>query len=167
MKRIQYSKYGGPELMRLEDFELSSPGKDEVAVQVRYAAINPIDWKLRSGVMKIVTGKTFPRAMGMDFSGTVIRAGADVTRLKVGDAVMGLARFKESGAFAQAVVTKEAFLAKNPNRSRSKTPPASARRASRPGTDWSTRQSCRPDSIFSSTAARARSAKRRCRSPVI
>lgn len=83
-------------------------------MQVRYAAINPIDWKLRSGVMKIVTGKTFPRAMGMDFSGTVIRAGADVTRLKVGDAVMGLARFKESGAFAQAVVTKEAFLAIKP-----------------------------------------------------
>ncbi|KTC13563.1 NAD(P)-dependent alcohol dehydrogenase [Pseudomonas viridiflava] len=114
MKRIQYSKYGGPELMRLEDFELSSPGKDEVAVQVRYAAINPIDWKLRSGVMKIVTGKTFPRAMGMDFSGTIIKVGADVTRLKVGDAVLGLARFKESGAFAQAILTKEAFLAIKP-----------------------------------------------------
>ncbi|WP_249582355.1 NAD(P)-dependent alcohol dehydrogenase [Pseudomonas viridiflava] len=114
MKRIQYSKYGGPELMRLEDFELSSPGKNEVAVQVRCAAINPIDWKLRSGVMKIVTGKTFPRSMGMDFSGTIIKVGADVTRLKVGDTVLGLARFKESGAFAQAVVTKGAFLAIKP-----------------------------------------------------
>ncbi|KAA8696750.1 Alcohol dehydrogenase, zinc-containing protein [Pseudomonas caricapapayae] len=114
MKRIQYSKYGGPELMRLEDFELSAPGKGEVAVQVRFAAINPIDWKLRNGMMKIVTGKAFPRAMGMDFSGAVTAVGADVTRLKVGDAVLGLARFKESGAFGQAVVTRETFLAKKP-----------------------------------------------------
>ncbi|RMV72129.1 Alcohol dehydrogenase, zinc-containing protein [Pseudomonas caricapapayae] len=114
MKRIQYSKYGGPELMRLEDFELSAPGKGEVAVQVRFAAINPIDWKLRNGMMKIVTGNAFPRAMGMDFSGTVTAVGADVTRLKVGDAVLGLARFKESGAFGQAVVTRETFLAKKP-----------------------------------------------------
>ncbi|MDU8605237.1 NAD(P)-dependent alcohol dehydrogenase [Pseudomonas syringae group sp. 26L6] len=114
MQRIQYSKYGGPELMRLDNFELSAPGKGEVAVQVRFAAINPIDWKLRNGMMKIVTGNAFPRAMGMDFSGTVITVGADVTRLKVGDAVLGLARFKESGAFGQAVVTREAFLAKKP-----------------------------------------------------
>ncbi|RMR26445.1 Alcohol dehydrogenase, zinc-containing, partial [Pseudomonas syringae pv. persicae] len=83
MQRIQYSKYGSPELMRLEDFELSAPGTGEVAVQVRFAAINPIDWKLRNGVMKIVTGKAFPRAMGMDFSGTIISVGAGVTRLNV------------------------------------------------------------------------------------
>ncbi|WP_024696173.1 NAD(P)-dependent alcohol dehydrogenase [Pseudomonas syringae] len=114
MKRIQYSKYGGPELMQVADFGLAVPKQDEVTVQVRFAAINPIDWKLRNGVMKIVTGKAFPRAMGMDFSGTVISVGADVTRLKAGDAVLGLARFKESGAFAQAVVTKETFLAKKP-----------------------------------------------------
>ena len=101
--------------MRLEDFELAAPGTGEVAVRVRFAAINPIDWKLRAGQMKIVTGKTFPRAMGMDFSGTVTAVGPGVVRLKVGDAVFGMARFKESGALGQAVVTKEAFLAKKPD----------------------------------------------------
>jgi NADPH:quinone reductase-like Zn-dependent oxidoreductase len=115
MKRIQYGRYGGPEMMRVDDFELPSPGKGEVAVQVKYAAINPIDWQLRSGKMKIVTGRAFPRAMGMDFSGLVMAAGAGVTRLKTGDAVFGLARFKESGALGQAVVTKETFLAKKPD----------------------------------------------------
>ena len=115
MKRIQYNSYGGPEQMRIDDFELTSPGKGEVAVRVKFAAINPIDWKLRSGQMKLVTGKVFPRGMGMDLSGIVTAVGPDVTRLKVGDTVFGLARFKESGALGQAVVTKEAFLTKKPD----------------------------------------------------
>lgn len=115
MKRIQYSKYGGPEVMRLDDFELESPAEGEVGVSVKFAAINPIDWKLRIGQMKIVTGRKFPRAMGMDFSGTVASIGAGVIRFKVGDPVFGLARFKESGAFGQAVITKEAFLARKPD----------------------------------------------------
>ncbi|CCM77262.1 NAD(P)-dependent alcohol dehydrogenase [Rhizobium mesoamericanum] len=115
MKRIQYSSYGGPEVMRVEDFELAAPSKDEVAVEVKFAAINPIDWKLRGGAMKIVTGKTFPRAMGIDLSGVVTAVGSGVTRLKVGDAVFGLARFKESGALGEAVVTKESFLVRKPD----------------------------------------------------
>lgn len=115
MKRIQYDKYGGPELMRLEDFELATPGKGEVAVKVKFAAINPIDWKVRNGYLKMVTGKVFPRAMGSDFSGTVISVGPGVTRFKPGDAVFGLARIKESGALGHAVVTNETFLAKKPD----------------------------------------------------
>jgi NADPH:quinone reductase-like Zn-dependent oxidoreductase len=114
MKRIQYHQYGGPEVMELEDFRLAAPAKDEVAVKVKFAAINPIDWKMRNGVMKIVTGKAFPRAMGMDLSGTVIAVGSEVTRFKPGDAVFGLARFKETGALAQAVLAKETALAKKP-----------------------------------------------------
>ncbi|PBJ03471.1 Quinone oxidoreductase 1 [Pseudomonas ogarae] len=115
MKRIQYQNYGGPDVMKLESFTLASPGPREVAVKVRFAAINPIDWKLRSGQMKIVTGRSFPRAMGMDFSGSVIAVGSDVTRFKVGDAVFGLARFKESGALAEAVVTQESLLSGKPD----------------------------------------------------
>nr|WP_315211878.1 NAD(P)-dependent alcohol dehydrogenase [uncultured Duganella sp.] len=115
MKRLQYHQYGGPELMRLENFDLGVPGNGELAIRVHVAAINPIDWKLRQGVMKIMTGKNFPRAMGFDFSGTVIAVGPDVTRFQPGDAVFGLSRFKESGALGQALVTKEQFVAKKPD----------------------------------------------------
>jgi NADPH:quinone reductase-like Zn-dependent oxidoreductase len=114
MKRIQYHQYGGPDVMGLEEFQLVAPAKDEVAVKVKFSAINPIDWKIRNGVMKIVTGKAFPRAMGMDLSGTVIAVGSEVTRFKPGDAVFGLARFKETGALAQAVLAKETALARKP-----------------------------------------------------
>ncbi len=114
MKRIQYGMYGGPELMRLDEFELATPGQGQVAVKVKFAAINPIDWKLRNGQMKIVTGRAFPRAMGFDFSGTVISVGPGVTRFVPGDAVFGLARFKESGALGEAVIANETALAVKP-----------------------------------------------------
>jgi NADPH:quinone reductase-like Zn-dependent oxidoreductase len=101
--------------MALEDFTLQTPGAGQVAVQVKFAAVNPIDWKLRNGAMKIVTGRSFPRAMGMDFSGTVLSVGPGVTRLKAGDAVFGMARLKQGGAFAEAVITNEGFLARKPD----------------------------------------------------
>ncbi|WKV52250.1 NAD(P)-dependent alcohol dehydrogenase [Dickeya fangzhongdai] len=116
MRRIQYNKYGGPELMQLEYFELAALGKGEVAVQVRFAAINPIDWKVRNGYLRMVTGKAFPRAMGSDFSGTVVAVGPEVTRFKPGDAVFGFARLRESGALGHAVITHETFMAKKPDR---------------------------------------------------
>jgi NADPH:quinone reductase-like Zn-dependent oxidoreductase len=114
MKRIQHHAYGGPDSMQLEHFELETPGKGQVAVKVKFAAINPIDWKVRNGHLKMVTGRAFPRAMGSDFSGTVISIGPGVTRVKPGDAVFGLARIKESGALGGALVTNETFLAKKP-----------------------------------------------------
>ncbi len=114
MQRIQYHKYGGPSVMQLEEFELPSLQSGEVAVKVKFTAINPIDWKVRRGELKMVTGRSFPRAMGSDFSGIVTAVGAGVTRYKPGDAVFGLARIKESGALAEAVITNESFIAQKP-----------------------------------------------------
>jgi NADPH:quinone reductase-like Zn-dependent oxidoreductase len=115
MKRIQYYSYGGPETMKLEDFELKRPGPGKVAVKVKFAAINPIDWKVRNGYLKMVTGKTFPRAMGSDFAGTVIAVGAAVTRFKIGDAVFGSAQIRDGGALGEAVIASESFLGKKPD----------------------------------------------------
>lgn len=115
MQRIQYHQYGGPEVMRLEDFTLDAPGKGEVAVAIRHAAINPIDWKMRDGMMKIMTGRSFPRGMGMDLSGIVTAVGEGVTRFAVGDAVFGLARFKQTGALGEAALAKDVALAKKPD----------------------------------------------------
>ncbi|KIQ27100.1 alcohol dehydrogenase [Xanthomonas campestris] len=115
MKRLQYNRYGGQDVMQLADFTLAAPAKGQVAVKVKYAAINPVDWKMRNGVMKIVTGRQFPRAMGMDLSGVVLAVGEGVTRFKPGDAVFGLARFKECGALAEAVITTEENLVKKPD----------------------------------------------------
>ncbi|MUL77019.1 NADP-dependent oxidoreductase [Mycolicibacterium sp. CBMA 226] len=114
MKRIQYHEYGGPDVMRFEDFEPARPGAGEVLVSVRAAAANPYDWKVRNGEMKIMTGRKFPRGLGYDFAGVIAAVGPGVTRLGVGDEVLGAAQIKASGAFAEMVLAEERSVVRKP-----------------------------------------------------
>jgi len=114
VKRIQYHQYGGPEIMRLEDFEPAPLAADEILVRVHAAGANPMDFGIRAGRMKMVTGRSFPRAMGYDFAGVVEAVGDRVTRLHVGDEVLGGTTMKSAGAFADVVVTKEKLVVKRP-----------------------------------------------------
>jgi NADPH:quinone reductase-like Zn-dependent oxidoreductase len=114
MQRVQYDRHGGPEEMYIGEFALPDPGGGEVRVAVRAAAVNPLDWKLRQGVMKMLTGRRFPKAMGTDFAGVVEAVGGGVTDLVVGDEVFGTTDFRRSGAFAGAVIVSAANLAKKP-----------------------------------------------------
>lgn len=114
MKRIQFHRYGGPAEMRLEEYQLSDLADDEILVRVKAASINPVDWKIRQGAMKLMTGRKFPRGMGQDFSGIVERVGRAVKRLKVGDEVLGSTPVKTSGSFAETLITKEAFAVVKP-----------------------------------------------------
>ena len=115
LQRLQYDKYGGPEVVHLSPFTLPAPGADEVMVQVVAASINPIDWKLRSGAFKIMTGSKFPRAIGTDFAGTVEAVGSKVSRFKLGDAVVGAVSMKASGAFAPKLIISQKLVVKKPD----------------------------------------------------
>ncbi len=74
---------------------------------MRAASVNPVDWKIRAGALKMMTGKTFPRGMGEDYAGVVEAVGPDVKRFKVGDQVFGAMELKEAASFADTIVTAE------------------------------------------------------------
>lgn len=114
MRRIQYHRYGGPELMLLEEVEPPAPGRGQVLVRVRAAAANPMDWKVRNGTTKLMTGRRFPRGLGHDFAGTVAGVGESVTRFKAGDDVLGAMSMKDSGAFADMPVADEKLIVAKP-----------------------------------------------------
>jgi NADPH:quinone reductase-like Zn-dependent oxidoreductase len=107
MKRVQYHRYGGPEVLRLAEFALATLGRGQIRVRVRAAAANPMDWKIRSGEMKMMTGRKFPRGLGHDFAGVVEAVGPNVTRFKVGDEVFGATGLKNAGTFAEGLVTED------------------------------------------------------------
>jgi NADPH:quinone reductase-like Zn-dependent oxidoreductase len=114
MRRVQYDRYGGPQEMYIGEYTLPSLGTNQVRVDVKAAAINPFDWKLRQGSMKLFMGRAFPKGMGTDFAGVVEAIGGDVTSLRVGDEVFGTMDSKKSGAFAEQIVLDSNFVAKKP-----------------------------------------------------
>lgn len=66
MERLEYDRFDGPEVVHLSIFALADPQPDEVVVRVKAASVNPIDWKIRSGDTKMMTGSKLPREMGTD-----------------------------------------------------------------------------------------------------
>ena len=107
MKRVQYSRYGGLEELRLDEVTPPEPGPRQIRVQVRAAAANPMDGKIRRGEVKALSGLRFPRGLGHDFAGTVEAVGPGVQRLHVGDDVFGATTIRQAGAFADYVVADE------------------------------------------------------------
>ena len=107
MKRIQYDRYGGPEQLRLDEVDLPIPGRGQVRVRVKAASVNPMDWVIRAGRVKFMSGSKFPRGLGHDFAGVVEAIGPGGTTLKVGDEVFGATGLKEAGTFAEALIADE------------------------------------------------------------
>ncbi len=91
MKAIAYFSYGGPEVMVLADVPVPVLPPRHGLVKIQAASINPVDWKLRSGQLKLITGRKFPRIMGADLAGTLVELRGDGNGLKAGDAVCGFA----------------------------------------------------------------------------
>ena len=114
MKAVVLHEYGPPSKLKYEDFPDPKPGPGEVLIAVRAASINPIDWKMRSGVAKDHFPVTFPGILGRDVAGLVRELGEGVKDFAVGDRVFALAW----ATYAELCVVKAADPRKNPRRPR-------------------------------------------------
>jgi NADPH:quinone reductase-like Zn-dependent oxidoreductase len=111
MKAIVVHQYGGPEVLKFEDYPDPVLGSGEVLVRVAAASVNPIDYKRRAGLTKGFYPMHFPSLIGVDVAGTVVKIGPGVDGFSVGDQVFAMA----DNTYAQLCVVKAAVLAKIPN----------------------------------------------------
>lgn len=88
MRAVQYSSYGGPDVLELGEAPEPHPGPGEVRIAVEAAAVNPMDTKLRSGMFASEPLST-PKIPGLDAAGVVDELGEGVTGVAVGDRVLG------------------------------------------------------------------------------
>lgn len=88
------NEYGGVEVLTLSEIDTPVPGEGEVRVRVAYVALNPIEWKIRSGAFAQMLPMTFPIILGNEVSGVVDALGGGVKGLKVGNRVTGFVRGK-------------------------------------------------------------------------
>lgn len=117
MKAVIRSRYGDAEVLQVAALERPVPKKDEVLIRVKAAGLDYGQWHLMAGkpyVFRLATGLTKPKqhVLGMDVSGVVEAVGAEVTRLKVGDAVFGAS----SQTFAEFTCAREDQLCLKPER---------------------------------------------------
>jgi len=110
MKAVRIHEYGGPEVLRFEDAPMPEPKADRILVQVHAAGINPVDWKIREGLLG---NDPLPQVMGSDFSGVIEACGPAVKQFHVGDSVFGTVA-DESGSYAEYALTTAAQIAAKP-----------------------------------------------------
>ncbi len=117
MQAVTYDTFGSPDVLRLRDVAVPSPGAGEVLVRIRAAAANPWDWHFMRGLPYIAringAGVRRPKhpVLGGDIAGEVVATGTGTARLGIGDRVYG---FIEFGGFAEYAVAPESLLAAMP-----------------------------------------------------
>jgi NADPH:quinone reductase-like Zn-dependent oxidoreductase len=107
MRAIVINKFGGNDVVELQDMPRPAPGPNEVLIKVHAASINPVDWKIRSGMLRIFTGSRFPKVLGRECAGEVIETGSAEKKYKKGDQVIAIPGIKRMGAFAQYACASE------------------------------------------------------------
>ena len=117
MKAVITKEYGSVDVLRVENVDKPVINENEILVEVRAASINPLDWRIRNGEMKMMTGKIPPKILGSDCSGIVSEVGKNVTSYKKGDEIFGMinALKVKEGTHAEFVKVKENDICIKPN----------------------------------------------------
>jgi NADPH:quinone reductase-like Zn-dependent oxidoreductase len=110
MKSIRIHSYGSSGEMKIEDAPRPQVANDQLLVKVIAAGVNPVDWKIRSGWMKQVSGEHFPLTIGQDLAGEVAEVGTSVSQFKAGDQVFGFG----SGSYAEYTAARAGEIALKP-----------------------------------------------------
>lgn len=115
MKAAVINQYGNPDVLQYVDVAIPQIKPDQMLVRVHASSINPIDWKIRKGMLKLLTGTQFPLILGFDVAGDVIEVGSQITRFKVGDSIYARLDHSAGGAYAEYAAVSEKIAAHKPS----------------------------------------------------
>jgi alcohol dehydrogenase len=115
MRALILTRYGGPDATELRDgVPTPSIRANDVLVKVRAAGLNPVDFKIREGKLKVIRRFPLPAVMGNEIAGVVESVGSRVTRFAVGDRVYARLDKDTMGGLAEWAAVHEDHLAKMP-----------------------------------------------------
>jgi NADPH:quinone reductase-like Zn-dependent oxidoreductase len=115
MRALVLKGYGGPEMTELREVSEPQPRAGELLVRVRAAGLNPVDFKVREGKLRVIRRYRLPIVMGNDLSGVVDRVGDGVTRFREGDRVFARVDRNVMGAFAERAIVHQDHAAAMPS----------------------------------------------------
>lgn len=113
MRAMVIDKYGKVP-MRMTEMPTPEINEYEVLAEIHAASINPIDFKIRDGKVKLLLKYKMPLILGNDFSGVIVKVGTKVTQFKVGDEIYARPRKDKIGTFAEYIAIHEDDIALKP-----------------------------------------------------
>lgn len=106
MRAVMFDRYGDESVLTVREIAVPVPGPNDVQVRVQVASLNPVDFKLRSGMLKLFRKPRLPAITGKDFAGQITALGANVNGFAVGQRVFGsVSSMQGNGACAEIIVT--------------------------------------------------------------
>lgn len=114
VKAFGYRSNGGPDVQEFLELEMPSPMPGELLVEVRSAGVNPVDWKIRSGMFGGASASDLPAVLGSEVSGVVREVGKDVEGFAENDEVFGSVAPGSGGYTEYTLVTANAAAHKPP-----------------------------------------------------
>jgi len=107
MKAVVIRKYGRNDVVEIGDVPQPQCATGIVLIKVHAASVNPLDWKVRSGMLRLVTGIKFPKVLGSECAGEVVETSGGFTKFNQGDQLIGLSGVRSLGAFAEYMCVPE------------------------------------------------------------
>jgi NADPH:quinone reductase-like Zn-dependent oxidoreductase len=114
VKAFGYQSNGGPDVQEFLDLEMPAPMPGELLVEVRSAGVNPVDWKIRSGMLGAAAASDLPAVLGSEVSGVVREVGKDVEGFAENDEVFGSVATGSGGYTEYTLVPANAAARKPP-----------------------------------------------------
>jgi len=112
MNAIVIHQYGDRTVLSMEQIATPTPGDGELLVKVFACGVNPVDYKIRSGMIGLP--RDFPSILGYDVSGRVAKIGKGVNRFKSDDDVFFSGAITDNGGYAEYCVVDESIVARKP-----------------------------------------------------
>lgn len=118
MKAALIHAFEGIEKIEIAQVSIPTPQPHEVQINVKYAGVNPVDWKIAEGFLKGRMDYQFPIILGWDVAGVVSQVGKEVTSLKEGDPVFAFCKKEviHDGSFAEYICLNAEQVVKKPNK---------------------------------------------------
>ncbi|AHV96918.1 NADP-dependent oxidoreductase [Paenibacillus sabinae] len=114
MNGIGIKEYGDEQQLKMIAVETEPLGPEDLLITIKASGVNPVDWKVREGLLREAFPYRLPLILGWDAAGTVAAAGSKVTDFKVGDDVFFRPEMEKQGTYADEIVVPARFVAPMP-----------------------------------------------------
>jgi NADPH:quinone reductase-like Zn-dependent oxidoreductase len=103
MKAVIIDRYGGPDVLDMKEVSIPLINDDEILIKIKASSVNPVDWKVRKGMLRFLPGQELPKMLGGDLSGEVVKIGKNISEFKQGDEIYGMINATKGGAYAEYI----------------------------------------------------------------